>query len=68
MKNLSEELRKASSNLAVIDDAKLGRYLKMYLADAIHNNWDGWPERDRTGAKALVVDLHQNIVGGLLEE
>ena len=48
------EIEKALNN---VDSKVLGDVLKEYVAETIHNGWDGHSRRDCTGARNLLRDL-----------
>jgi hypothetical protein len=52
-KNMAE----VETNLNKVDSHILGECLKEYIQESNHNGWDAWPSRDKSGAKALLIDL-----------
>lgn len=48
-----------------IDPAEVGRLLKEYVAESVHNNWDGFTRADLTGIRRFLLDLelyHKSVV------
>lgn len=57
---------KITSTLLDTSDQELGRVIRDYLQDSIHNGWDGHPTTDRVAYYELFKDMirHRAMMGG----
>ena len=45
-----------------ISDEKVGRLLKEYIAESIHEGWQGIPTRDHAAIRRMLVDFATYVV------
>jgi hypothetical protein len=54
------------THLLAVPDEELGRLLKLYINETLHNDWEDWTDAERHGAEILLTDFDDTIRQGLL--
>ena len=62
-----QEIHEILTELKGIDAELVGEMFTDYIAETLHNNWDGWEADKRPGAEALIRDfmLYANAIRGI---
>jgi len=48
-----------------LDDEQLGAYLREYINESEHNNWDGWENYEKHVARKVIKDM---AIGSIIFE